>query len=196
MPFLRVALSLLGAVVATLLTAAPAFADTTLESSDPADGGSLSSAPTQVTLTFADVVNLPSDPIGVTGPDGSAWTVGPATVAGAVVTAPVEAIGPAGQYTLRYEVIADDGARVEGAVRFTLTAAATANTVAAPTTGAAAVAASTVTAAPTVVAAPVDAAGSSGNSGWVWVAVAVVVIGLLAAVVLARTRRRSGRDVR
>ena len=53
-----------------------------------------------------------------------------------------------------------------------------------------------MTAAPTVVAAPVDAAGSSGNSGWVWVAVAVVVIGLLAAVVLARTRRGSGRDVR
>ena len=194
MPFLRVALSLLGAVVATLLTAGPAFAHTTLESSDPADGGSLSSAPTQVTLTFADAVNLPSDPIGVTGPDGSAWAVGPATVAGAVVTVPVEATGPAGQYTLRYAVIADDGDRVEGAVRFTLTAAATANTVAAPTTEAAAVAAAT--AAPTVVAAPVDAAGSSGNSGWVWVAVAVVVIGLLAAVVLARSRRSSGRDVR
>ena len=62
--------------MATLLTAAPAFAHTTLESSDPADGASLSTAPTQVTLTFAEAVNLPSDPIGVTGPDGSAWTVG------------------------------------------------------------------------------------------------------------------------
>ena len=200
MPFLRVALALLGAVLAALLTAAPASAHTTLESSDPADGASLSTAPTQVTLTFAEAVNLPNDPIVVIGPDGSSWTVGSATVTGAAVTAPVTATGPAGQYTLRYTVIADDGDRVTGAVRFTLTAAAagtaTPTTAAAPTPGAAAVAASTATTATTVAGATVEGAGSSGNSGWVWVAVAVVVIGLIAAVVLARSRRGSGRDVR
>ena len=196
MPFLRVALALLGAVLAALLTAAPASAHTTLESSDPADGVSLSKAPSQVTLTFAEAVNLPNDPIGVTAPDGSAWTVGQATVTGATVIAPVTATGPAGQYTLRYTVIADDGDKVEGAVRFTLAAAATPTTAAEPTPEAAAVGASTATAAPTVAGATGEGAGSSGNSGWVWVAVAVVVIGLVAAVVLARSRRGSGRDVR
>jgi hypothetical protein len=124
--------------------------------------------------------------------------VGSATATGAAVSAPVTASGPAGQYTLRYTVIADDGDRVDGAVRFTLTAAAAGTaapaTVAEATPEAAAVAASTATAAPTVAATPGEAAGSSGNSGWV--AVAVVVIGLVAAVVLARSRRGSGRDVR
>jgi methionine-rich copper-binding protein CopC len=191
MPILRIVVSLLGAALAVLLTATPAFAHTELKSSDPADGVSLSTAPTQVTLTFEEAVTLPQDPISVTGPDGSSWTVGTATIAGASVTAPVEATGPAGQYTLRYTVIADDGDDVKGAVRFTLSTAASATT-APETTEAQAVAAPTAAAAaPTVAATPVEAAGSSGTSGWVWFAVAVVVAGVLAGLWFARSRRSS-----
>ena len=198
MALMRIALAVSTAVVALLVGAAPAFAHARLESSDPAEGASLSAAPPQVTLTFAEAVTVPEAPISVTGPDGASWTVGAATVAGAVVATPVEATGPAGRYTLRYTVISDDGDRVEGAVRFTLTAAATpaaaaagtaqAQAEAAPATAAAVGAAA---AAPTVVAAPVEAAGSSGTSVGVWVAVAVVVIGVLAGLAVARSRRGS-----
>lgn len=83
-----------------LVGATPAFAHTKLESSDPAEGASLSAAPTQVRLTFAEAVTLPEAPIDVTGPDGSSWTVGAATIAGPAVTAPVEATGPAGRYAV------------------------------------------------------------------------------------------------
>ena len=188
MSIIRAALSVLLAGLAVLVTAAPAWAHTELKSSDPADGSSLSSAPTTVTLTFGEAVTLPANPIEVTGPDGSSWTVGTATISGASVSAPVEPTGPAGQYTLRYTVTADDGDAVKGTVRFTLTSAATPATTetAAPTT-AEAVAPAT--------AAPAPGAPGSENSGtstWVWIAVAVVVVGVLAAVGVVRARRNAG----
>ncbi len=149
MSIVRAALSVLLAGLAVFVTAAPAWAHTELKSSDPADGSSLPSTPTTVTLTFEEAVTLPANPIEVTGPDGSSWTVGTATISGASVSAPVEATGPAGQYTLRYTVTADDGDAVKGTVRFTLTSAATpATTEAAAPTTAAAEAAAPVTAAP------------------------------------------------
>ena len=199
MPFLRLIPSVLAAVLAVLVSATPASAHTTLESSDPAEGTSLSTAPTQVTLTFGEAVTLPRSPINVVGPDGSSWTVGTATITGASVTAPVTATGPAGKHTLHYTVIADDGDEVKGTVHFILTTAATpASAVAAATTEAEAAVTPAAAAAPTVAATPVDAAGSSGTSLWVWVAVAVVVLGVLAGLAgfaTARSRRSSGRGV-
>jgi hypothetical protein len=124
--------------------------------------------------------------------------VGTATIAGASVTAPVEATGPAGQYTLHYTVIADDGDAVKGAVRFTLATAATPTSTTAATTEAQVVAPSVVAAAPTVAATPVESASSSGTSLWVWVAVGVVVVGVLgglAGFAATRSRRGSGRGV-
>src|SRR3954469_24174481 len=163
---LRGALSVLLAVFAVFLTAGPAMAHTALKGSDPAEGGSLSSAPEKVTLTFEEAVSLPADPINVTGPDGSSWIVGTTTVTGASVTAPVQAVGPSGPCTLNYTVIADDGDEVKGSVRFTLTAAATATTSeAAP---------ATISAATEQAPAAADGA-SSGTSGWVWVAIVVIV---------------------
>ena len=160
------------------------MAHTTLKSSDPADGSSMSAAPEKVTLTFEEAVTLPADPITVTGPDGSSWTVGTATISGASVTAPVEPTGPAGRYTLAYTVTADDGDAVKGTVHFTLTTAAT------PTTSAAA----PTTAAAPVAAAPAPAATggeSSGTSMWLWIALAVIVVGVLAGLGVARSRRNA-----
>jgi methionine-rich copper-binding protein CopC len=198
MPFLRLIPSVLAAVLAVLVSATPAFAHTTLESSDPAEGRSLSTAPTQVTLTFGEAVTLPRSPINVVGPDGSSWTVGTATVTGASVTAPVVATGPAGKCTLHYTVIADDGDEVKGTVHFILTAAATPTSTAAAATEVEVAVTPVAAAAPTVAATPVDAAGSSGTSTWAWVAVAVVVLGVLgglAGFATARSRRSSGRGV-
>ena len=172
MTILRIALSVFLAGVVVLLGATPAFAHTELTSSDPADGASLSTAPTRVTLTFEEAVTLPADPISVVGPDGAPWTVGQATVSGASVTAPVQASGPAGPYTLRYTVVADDGDSVSGTVRFALTADATPTATAVATAASAADAsteatvaapATVPTAAPEPVRAtddPADAAGT------------------------------------
>ena len=70
---------------------------------------SLGAPPAQVSLTFGEAVRLPPNPIRVTGPGGAVWTVGKAAVTDATVTAPVTATGPAGAYTLAWQVISDDG---------------------------------------------------------------------------------------
>jgi methionine-rich copper-binding protein CopC len=196
----RIVLSVLLTSAATILAATPALAHTVLESSTPANGASLDAAPDTVTLTFEEAVSLPADPISITGPDGAAWTVGAVTTSGASVTAPVRATGPAGQYTLRYRVIADDGDAVKGSVTFTLTAAAASGAASAVTSATApASAASTaapVTAAPATApatAAPVSAAAGSdsGTSAWVWAAVVIVVLGVAGGLLVTTRRRRT-----
>ena len=114
-------------VLFTALLGAPvALAHTSLQKSTPAAGASLAAPPAEVSLTFGEAVRLPASPIRVAGPGGAVWTVGQATVTGATVTAPVTATGPAGPYTLTWQVISDDGDTIRGTVRFTLTAPAAA----------------------------------------------------------------------
>jgi methionine-rich copper-binding protein CopC len=201
-PLFRIVLSVLLAGAAAILTATPALAHTVLKSSTPANGASLDTAPDTVTLTFEEAVSLPANAVSITGPDGAAWAVGAVTTSGASVTAPVQATGPAGQYTLRYSVIADDGDAVKGTVTFTMTAAATATTSAGgdaasaeaqATAPAAPVAAAPATAAPGTAAPASAAAGSdSGTSAWAWVAVAIVVLGVAGGLAVATWRRRAG----
>src|SRR6185295_12938797 len=112
-------------VLFTALLGTPAaLAHTSLQKSTPAAGASLAAPPAEVSLTFGEAVRLPASPIRVAGPGGAVWTVGQATVTGATVTAPVAATGPAGPYTLTWQVISDDGDTIRGTVRFTLTAPA------------------------------------------------------------------------
>jgi hypothetical protein len=165
------------AALGLLATTSPAWAHTELVSSDPAQGASLAAAPTQIRLTFGEAVTLPSDPISVTGPDGAKWTVGAATIAGAVVTAPVTPSGPAGKYTVAYKVIADDGDQVAGTVVFSLAASATPPIPAAPTPAEAPAASQPVP------------APESGVPFGLWIVVGLVVVGG-AGLVVARSRRR------
>lgn len=116
----RTLLATILAAMGVLVSNSPAWAHTTLTSSYPAAGTTLTAAPTQVKLTFAEAVTLPAAPISITGPNGARWTVANPTVAGPVVSAPVTAHGPAGKYTLTYKVIADDGDQIGGTVAFTL----------------------------------------------------------------------------
>jgi methionine-rich copper-binding protein CopC len=192
---LRIVLSVLLAGFAVVITATPALAHTTLKTSNPADGAQLGAAPTSVTLTFEEAVTLPADPVSVVGPGGEAWDVGTPTITGPSVTVPVGASGPAGQYTLRYTVTADDGDLVRGTVHFTLTSPATpasadATADALDTVTAEAAPATVVTAAPATAAQGSD---SSGSSAWVYIALAVVVIGVLAGMAFVFRSRRSGR---
>ena len=176
-----------GAVLIGVAT--PAFAHAELIDSDPAKGASLAAAPEKITLTFDEPVTLGEKPIEVIGPGNATWTVGKPTIAGAVITVPVQASGPAGAYTIAYRVVSDDGDDVSGSVPFTMTAAVE------PT--------QTTTESPTSEAAPtptpsgadsVDEASSTDDSGvpvWVWIVAAVVVVGVGVGIAL-----RAGRSPR
>lgn len=172
--------AVLAALTGLVVLAGPASAHTELESSSPAEGASVDTAPTQIRLTFGEPVKLPPDPVEVTGRDGVTWKTGPATVEGTVVTVPVTPAGPAQDYTVSWKVVAKDGDNVSGTMRFTLTAAAGAPT------SAVAQAQSTAPSSP----APATVA-AAGIPSWIWILVAVV--GLLAVIIVGIRQLRGRR---
>jgi hypothetical protein len=154
-----------------LAAATPAFAHAELTASTPAKDASLAVAPKQLQLTFSE----PVSPISITvaGPGSTTWTVGEIAVQDKVVTAPLQAVGPAGPYTITYTVKSEDGDDVTGTVVFTMTAASPAST-AAP--------------APGGQAAPGD--GGGGVAAWVWIVIGLaVLIAAAGLVVVLRARR-------
>lgn len=110
------------AVTGLFVLAVPASAHAELESSSPAEGAQLATAPLEIKLTFNEPVRLQSDPFKVEGRDGTSWQVGTASAAGPVVTVPVTPAGAAQAYTVTYNLIAQDGDSMTGALHFTLTA--------------------------------------------------------------------------
>ncbi|MBP2324365.1 methionine-rich copper-binding protein CopC [Kibdelosporangium banguiense] len=197
----RMSAALLIAGTVLLAGGVPALAHTALKSSTPAKGSSIASAPPEIVLTFSEPVQVEAGAITVTGPGGVQWTVGPASVAGAVVTAPATPAGPAGQYTINYRVISEDGDPVRGTVPFALTAAVpvATSTTSSPT----AVTTTTTTPPTTTVTAPPPAttqqttptAQQTGDSGgipaWVWIVGAIIVVG---AGVFAGMRMSKGKS--
>jgi methionine-rich copper-binding protein CopC len=99
--------------------AAPAAAHNSLKSSTPADGEQLTTAPTEVTLTFMQSADPRFVKVAVRGPGGASATAGGPTVTGTVVHQP---LGPltSGKYTVEYRVVSQDGHPVSGALSFTL----------------------------------------------------------------------------
>ena len=185
-------------VLFTVLLGTPsALAHTELQKSTPAAGARLAAPPSTVSLTFGEAVRLPANPIRVAGPEGVVWTVGQATVDGATVTAPVTATGPAGAYTLTWQVISDDGDTIRGTVRFTLTAAAAPIVApasppgpAAPALAATAPPPATPAAVPSAAPQAVPATEESGVPGWLWVVAGAAVLAVGAGVVVARRARQ------
>jgi hypothetical protein len=175
----RALTAVFAAAAALLMLAPPAAAHTELESSSPAEGATLSEAPTQVQFTFGEPVTLPPDALKITGRDGAAWPVGTPAVAGNVVTAPVTPSGPAQAYTLTWQAVAKDGDNATGTIHFTLTTAAS--------TTAATRAAITEPAPSSPALVAVD---TGSLPGWIWVVVAV--IGLLAVIVVGLRFLRGG----
>jgi methionine-rich copper-binding protein CopC len=176
----RMSAALLIAGTVLLAGGTSALAHTELKSSNPAKGASLPAAPPEITLTFSEPVQVEAGAITVAGPGGAQWTVGQAAVTGAVVTAPVTPVGPAGQYTINYRVISADGDPVRGTVAFALTAAVPVPT---PTTTSSALpqTASAIATAPPATPQPTPAAQQDNDSGgipvWVWIVGAVIVVG-------------------
>lgn len=192
----RAAAALLLSGMAMAAMATPAFADTELMGSSPAEGSSLA-APRTVVLSFTGHVKLPANPITVTGGNGASWTVGKATVKGPLVTAPVRPSGPAGPYALRYQVISDDGDAVTGTISFTIvdtSGAPPPKTTTPPSTASSGSSAASHGAAhgPSgAVSGAVSTSDSGGIPAWVWIVGAAVAlaIGVLEAFRIGRSRR-------
>ncbi|MHA6801827.1 copper resistance CopC family protein [Salinifilum ghardaiensis] len=107
-------------LLAGLGGAGTASAHNTLVDSDPADGAQLRSGPGDVRLVYDQPVREGYNTVSVTGPHGGHWTGGEARVRGNEVTVPVRELGPAGEYTVGYRVLSNDGHPVTGEITFRL----------------------------------------------------------------------------
>lgn len=168
----RLAVCVVGALLAGLTVfglATPASAHDVLVSSIPSAGAKLSTGPSLIRFNFDAPVQQGNDTIVVIGPHGKHWErTSHASVLGNSAATRVAPLGPAGTYTATYHIISADSHPVSGSISFQLTQAGTGKPVssaAAPSTGGGAV------------------------PFWVWILIAVVVLGgvLFAAL---RPRRR------
>jgi copper resistance protein C len=112
---------LAAAMVATLGLAIPlagsASAHASLVSSKPDDGATVTTAPSQVELSFDENIRRPSTVI-VTAPDGRHMENGPVQILNATASLPLGEITAAGWYTIAYRVVSADGHPVFGQLSF------------------------------------------------------------------------------
>lgn len=170
------------AAVATLqLPAAPAAAHNTLRSATPAQDARLASAPTEVTLEFLQALKPAFTTIVLSDSAGQKMPAGEAVIDGAKATLPITGTLPNGSYTVAYRVVSADGHPVQGSYPFAVADPA------APS--------ATAPSAESPAASPAAAvARSSGRTGAAPLVVAGATLAALtvAAVALARRRRRRG----
>jgi methionine-rich copper-binding protein CopC len=116
-----VILSVLVGLAIALLATGTALAHAELVESDPADGATLDTAPTTITLTFSQRLDPSKSSFRLSGPDGNVGT-GEAT-SGRVMTLDGLALAP-GEYLIKWtSASADDGDIARGQVTFTVAAA-------------------------------------------------------------------------
>jgi methionine-rich copper-binding protein CopC len=103
------------------LLASPAFAHAHLMSEQPADGATVTAAPSLLTLTFSESVALKFTGITLTGPAGA---VTPAAVTldadGTTLSLPLDAPLPAGSYSVAWHALSTDGHKTTGTYAFTV----------------------------------------------------------------------------
>ena len=110
-----------GALVVQVLLATPASAHDELLSTDPAAGSTVATVPETVVLTFAEPPLSLGMGVDVSGPSGSV-SLGAPMVDGSTVRQMLQAGAPAGTYTVRWRVTADDGHPVTGSFTFVASA--------------------------------------------------------------------------
>ncbi|MET3936181.1 copper resistance CopC family protein [Arthrobacter sp. OAP107] len=169
------------ALVALLLTAGPASAHDVAESSSPADGATVATAPTKVSITFNNTPLGLGSEVKVTDAAGTDWTDGKVEIVDNVASQKLREGAPAGKYTVVWRVVSSDSHPIEGTFAFTATAAAA---------GAASAPVQTVgTPQPGATQATGTVPDSSEPFPWSIVVFAVVALGLLVTLgVLARRR--------
>jgi methionine-rich copper-binding protein CopC len=163
------------ALLGVLVTAVPAEAHTTLTSSSPAKGATVTS-PAQIRLTFADPVRFTG--VVVEDAKGGHHESGKARAVDNHVTQPVAGVLAPGVYTVGWRVVAPDGHPVTGEYTFTVKGGGASSSVA-PTAPA-----------PAATSPTAEPARHTSSAGWWWIGLAVVVIALVGGgLALARRRR-------
>ena len=106
----------------TLAVAGQAFAHAHLKTSTPADKSSVASAPTALTLSFTEGLNLKFSGIKVTGPQKTAVKTGDAALTDhdTGLTVPVVGTLAAGTYTVEWHALSTDGHKTTGSYSFTV----------------------------------------------------------------------------
>ncbi len=150
--------------------ATPASAHDVLIGSVPAAGAKLTAGPPLIRFNFDAPVQFGNDTIVVIGPDGKHWErTSHASVLGDSAATQLAPLGPVGMYTATYHIVSADSHPVSGSITFQLTKAGKGT--------------------------PVSAAAVAGTGGgtvpfWVWVVIAIAVLGGVLYAAL-RPRRRS-----
>jgi methionine-rich copper-binding protein CopC len=158
-----------------LVTAAPTWAHSRLQRTDPADGTTVTAPLGEVVLTFNERVHGDFTTAVVTGPGGASYSKGHVQVIDDDVH---QAVYPlhSGAYTVAWRAISADGHPVDGQFHFTVALSAgqepTVDPPASPSRAA-------------------TAASVGGGDGWLWggLAAAVLAVGVLIGL-LSRRRRR------
>jgi copper resistance protein C len=164
------------AVAAVLLAGAPAAsAHAHLLTASPAGRSTVTTAPTQVTLTFDEAVRAPAVLV-VTGPDGRRVDRGRPRLGGTVVRVGLAPALAPGDYTVAFRVVSDDGHPVAEQLSFTYAPAG-----ASPPAGS--------TGAPPA-AGGHQHAGDAGSTNGGWVVGAVAALLLAGGLALLGARRR------
>lgn len=174
-----------------LLGTAPAGAHDELIGTDPRDGATLDRAPGRITLTFSGDISDLGAQVAVTGAQGDDLAEGEPRVSGTEVEQDLLDVGP-GAYTVLWRVTSQDGHPISGELSFAVAAGEEDDPVEDPT---AAPSAAATTEAPAAAEATSDgtapedsSAGGTGLPVWVWVVLAIAVLGLVG--LLAATVRR------
>lgn len=183
-------------VAAVLGFAAPASAHDAAESSSPAQGATVATAPEQVSVTFN------KNPLGigaqfsVKDSAGAEWADGALEIVDSTATQKLKAGAPAGAYTVVWRVVSSDSHPIEGTFGFTATAAAAGAAPSGTSAGASPSAAIPTmgSAEPGTVAAPAPAENASQPFPWSLVIFAAVAVGLLVAIGILAKRRLTTRS--
>lgn len=174
---------LLLAATLVLLVAPPASAHDVLGGSSPAAGSTVTVAPVEVRLTFAEPPTAPGLGMAVTGPDGTSVATGAPRVEANEVTQALVPLTRSGTYTVAYRVVSADGHPVSGTFTFVLALASSSAGTPAPS--------ATPTPDGSSVLADPSAADVSGTdlTPWVIGIVLALLAGTVLAVVAVRRRR-------
>ncbi len=188
----RVAVAATAIAVGVLTTlscfAAPAAAHNELISSTPAADAVLTTAPTEVSLTFSAALNPAATQLAVVDSRARSVVDGSPRIDGVTVRQALTPNLSNGEYRLSYRVVSQDGHTVSDTQSFTVQAAA-----ASPSTAETPAKSRTAHAHQheTSEAASRERADSGGISGWWIVGGGVAVLGVVAGTVLV-WRRRTG----
>ncbi|MBX3309908.1 MAG: copper resistance protein CopC [Cryobacterium sp.] len=180
------------AVAAAVAFAVPAVAHNFYVSSTPGINETLTTLPDQFVVTTNDnLLELGGTGGGffmeVTGPDGLYYGDGCVTVSGPSVSTPA-ALGPAGDYTLTWQVVSTDGHTVSDTIPFRWQPAAGAEST---TKGSPTVPTCGADALNSPPPAPVSADNTSTDILWIGGAVVAIALAALATVLLIRPRRKA-----